>query len=128
VDSSRSRATGFRAWKAYLGESEFEPMTADPRPDRVERLSVHIHGLASGAAGVCMIRPTTSPAGRAAVLLNYVLRPAGLIGHCNVRSSLNVAGEFKTSKKTPPMLRSREDLNLLLKVTGQPGSPTKSKA
>ena len=31
---------------------------ADPRPDRVERLSVHIHGLASGAAGVCMIRPT----------------------------------------------------------------------
>jgi len=32
------------------------------------RLSVHIHSLASGAAGVCMIRPTTSPAGRAAVL------------------------------------------------------------
>jgi hypothetical protein len=43
--------------------------------------------------------PTTSPAGRAAVLLNYVLRPAGFIGHCNVRSSLNVAGEFRTSKK-----------------------------
>jgi len=30
---------------------------------------------------------------------NYVLRPAGLIGHCNVRLSLNVAGEFRTSKK-----------------------------
>ncbi len=45
---------------------------ATPAPDRVERLiiSVHIHGLASRAAGVCMIRPTTSPAGRAAVLLN----------------------------------------------------------
>jgi hypothetical protein len=51
------------------------------------------------AAGVCRIRPTTSPAGRAAVLLNYVLRPAGFIGHCNVRSSLNVGGEFRTSKK-----------------------------
>jgi len=62
-----------------------------------------------------MIRPTTSPAGRAAVLLNYVLRPAGFIGHCNVRSSPNVAGEFRTSKK-------------LLKVAGRPGSPTKSKA
>jgi hypothetical protein len=98
VDSSRSRATGFRAWKAYLGESE-EPVAADPRPDRVERLSVHIHGLASGAAGVCRIRPTTSPAGRAAVLLNYMLCPAGFIGHCNVRSSLNVTGEFRTSKK-----------------------------
>jgi hypothetical protein len=49
------------------------------------------------------IRPTTSPAGRAAVLLNYVLRPAGFIGHCNVRSSLNVGGEFRTSKKTPPV-------------------------
>jgi len=46
-----------------------------------------------------MIRPTTSPAGRAAVLLNYVLRSAGFIGHCNVRSSLNVADEFRTSKK-----------------------------
>jgi len=46
-----------------------------------------------------MIRPTTSPAGRAAVLLNYVLRSAGFLGHCNVRSSLNVAGEFRTSKK-----------------------------
>ncbi len=46
-----------------------------------------------------MIRPTTSPAGRAAVLLNYVLRSAGFIGHCNVRSSPNVAGEFRTSKK-----------------------------
>jgi hypothetical protein len=90
--------------------------------------SQRLHGLASGAAGVCMIRPTTSPAGRAAVLLNYVLRPAGFIGHCNVRSSLNVAGKFRTSKKTPPMLRSPEDLNLLLKVAGQPGSPTKSKA
>jgi hypothetical protein len=75
-----------------------------------------------------MIRPTTSPAGRAAVLLNYVLRSAGFLGHCNVRSSLNVAGEFRTSKKTPPMLRSPEDLNLLLKVAGQLGSPTKSKA
>jgi hypothetical protein len=75
-------------------------VAADPRPDRVERLSVqHIHSLASGAAGVCRIRPTTSPAGRAAVLLNYVLRPAGFIGHCNVRSSLNVGGEFRTSKK-----------------------------
>jgi hypothetical protein len=30
---------------------------------------------------------------------NYVLRPAGFIGDCNVRSSLNVAGEFRTSKK-----------------------------
>src|SRR5947209_2493065 len=38
------------------------------------------------------------PAGRA-VLLNLVLRPAGFIGHCNVRSSLNVGGEFRTSKK-----------------------------
>jgi hypothetical protein len=75
-----------------------------------------------------MIRLTTSPTGRAAVLLNYVLRPAGLIGHCNVPSSLNVAGEFRTPKKTLPMLRSPEDLNLLLKVAGQPGSPTKSKA
>jgi hypothetical protein len=46
-----------------------------------------------------MIRPTTPPAGRAAVLLNYVLCPAGFIGHCNVRLSLNVAGEFRTSKK-----------------------------
>jgi hypothetical protein len=46
-----------------------------------------------------MIRPTTSPAGRAAVLLNYMPRPAGFIGHCNVRLSLNVAGEFMTSKK-----------------------------
>jgi hypothetical protein len=46
-----------------------------------------------------MIRPTTSPAGRAAVLLNCVLRPAGFIGHCNVHSSLNVGGEFGTSKK-----------------------------
>jgi hypothetical protein len=46
-----------------------------------------------------MIRATTSPAGRAAVLLNYVLRPAGFIGHCNVCSSLNVGGEFRTSKK-----------------------------
>ena len=75
----------------------------DPRPDRVEHLGVHIHGLACGAAGVCMIRPTTSQAGRAAVLLNYVLRPAGFIGHRNVRSSLNVGGEFRTSKKTPPV-------------------------
>jgi len=47
-----------------------------------------------------LIRPTTWPAGRAAVLLDYVLRPAGFIGHCNVRSSLNVAGEFRTSKKS----------------------------
>jgi hypothetical protein len=38
-------------------------------------------------------------AGRAAVLLDYVLRPAGFIGHCNVRSSLNPAGAFRTSKK-----------------------------
>jgi hypothetical protein len=53
-----------------------------------------------------VFRLTTSPDGRAAILLNYVLRPAGFIGHCNVRSSLNVAGEFRTSKKTPPMLRS----------------------
>jgi hypothetical protein len=36
---------------------------------------------------------------RAAVFLNYVLRPAGFIGHCNVRSSLNVAGTFRSSKK-----------------------------
>jgi hypothetical protein len=43
--------------------------------------------------------PTTSPAGRAAVLLNYALRPAGFIGHRNVRLSLNVGGEFRTSKK-----------------------------
>ena len=63
------------------------------------RLSVHIHGLASGAAGVCMIRPTTSPAGRAAVLLNYVLRPADFIGHCNLRLSLSAGDEFRTSKK-----------------------------
>src|SRR5215472_10012166 len=61
--------------------------------------SQRLHGLASGAAGVCMIRPTTPPAGRAAVLLNYVLRPAGFIGHCNVCLSLNVAGEFRTSRK-----------------------------
>jgi hypothetical protein len=46
-----------------------------------------------------VFRPTTPPAGRAAVLLNYVLRPAGFVGHCNVRLSLNVAGEFRTSKK-----------------------------
>ena len=46
-----------------------------------------------------MIRPTPWPAGRAAVLLNYVLRPAVFIGHGNVRWSLNVAGEFRTSKK-----------------------------
>ena len=32
-----------------------------------------------------------------------MLRPAGFIGHCNVRSSLNVGGEFSTSKKTPPV-------------------------
>jgi hypothetical protein len=61
--------------------------------------SQRLHGLASGAAGVCIIRPTTPPAGRAAVLLDYVLRPAGFIGHYNVRLSLNVAGEFRTSKK-----------------------------
>jgi hypothetical protein len=30
--------------------------------------------------------------------INYV-PPAGFIGHCNVRLSLNVAGEFRTSKK-----------------------------
>jgi hypothetical protein len=47
---------------------------------------------------------------RAAVLLNYVLRPAGFIGHCNVRSSLNVAGAFRTVQKTLPTLRSPEDL------------------
>jgi hypothetical protein len=58
-----------------------------------------IHGLASGAADLRNAAPATSPAERAAVLLNYVLRPAGFIGHCNVRSSLNVAGEFRTSKK-----------------------------
>ena len=46
-----------------------------------------------------MIRPTTLPAGRAAVLLDYVPRPAGIIGHCNVRSSLNVGGQFNASKK-----------------------------
>jgi hypothetical protein len=56
--------------KSKGGQTTIEPVAADPRPDRVERLSVHIHGLASRAAGVCMIRPTTSPAGRAAVLLN----------------------------------------------------------
>src|SRR5437870_5685927 len=56
-------------------------------------------GMTSGAAGVCRLRPTPSPAARAAVLLTCVLRPAGFIGHCNVRSSLNVAGEFRTSKK-----------------------------
>src|SRR5262245_59935539 len=62
--------------------------------------SQRLHDLASGASGVCMIRPTTiSPAGRAAVLLDYVLRPAGFIGHCNVHSSLKVVGEFRTSKK-----------------------------
>jgi hypothetical protein len=98
VAISKPRRKGSRP-KARTGETTIEPVAADPRPDRVERLGVHIHGLASGAAGVCRIRPTTSPAGRAAVLLNYVLRPAGFIGHCNVRSSLNVAGEFRTSKK-----------------------------
>jgi hypothetical protein len=46
-----------------------------------------------------MIRATTSPAGRTAVLLDYVLRPASFIGHCNVRSSLNVGGQFNASKK-----------------------------
>jgi hypothetical protein len=54
------------------------------------------HHMLCGGLGC----PTTSPAGRAAVLLDYVLRPAGFIGHCNVRSSLNVGGEFRTSKKS----------------------------
>jgi hypothetical protein len=57
------------------------------------------HPYACGSLGC----PTTSPAGRAAVLLNYALRPTGFIGHCHVRSSLNVGGEFRTSKKTPPV-------------------------
>ena len=61
-----------------------------------------------------MIRPTTSPAGRAAVLLDYVLRPAGFIGHCNVRSSLNLAGEFMTSKKHRLSLKD-------LPISGGPG-------
>ena len=74
-----------------------------------------------------MIRLTTSPTGRAAVLLNYVLRPAGFIGHCNIRSSLNVAGEFKRPKKHRLCFDLLRDLNLLLKVADQPGSPAKSK-
>jgi len=44
-----------------------------------------------------MIRPTTRRPD--APRFFYVLRPAGFIGHCNVRLSLNVAGEFRTSKK-----------------------------
>jgi hypothetical protein len=72
------------------------------------RLSVHIHGPASGAAGVCRIRPTTSPAVRAAVLLNYVLRPADFIGHCNVRLSLSAGDEFRTSKKHRLQLQAFE--------------------
>jgi hypothetical protein len=59
--------------------------------------SQRLHGLASGAAEVCMIRPTTRRPD--APRFFYVLRPAGFIGHCNVRLSLNVAGEFRTSKK-----------------------------
>jgi hypothetical protein len=70
---------------------------------------------ASRGAGLGMVQPTISLAGRAAVLFNYVLRPARFIGHCNVCSSLNVAGEFRTSKKQLPTLRSR------------PPSPIKSK-
>src|SRR5439155_21448 len=73
-----------------------------------------------------MIRPTTSPAGRAAVLLNYVLRPAGFTGHCNVRSSLNVAGEFRTSKKTPPVPGpERQHSPFFLGGTRRPDSKTR---
>jgi hypothetical protein len=41
---------------------------------------------------------TKSPAGRAAIF-DYVLRPAGFIGHRNVRSSLSVAGGFGVVQK-----------------------------
>jgi hypothetical protein len=98
VAISKPRRRGSRP-KARTGETRIEPVAADPRSDRVERLSLHIHGLASGAAGVCRIRPTTSPAGRAAVLLHYVQRPSDFIGHCNGRLSLSAGGEFRTSKK-----------------------------
>jgi hypothetical protein len=56
-------------------------------------------------AGVCMIGPTTSPAGRAAVLLDYVLCPARF-HWSQCPSSLNVAGEFRTSKKHRPSLKT----------------------
>src|SRR5262245_34470369 len=46
-----------------------------------------------------LIRPTTWPAGPAAVLLDYVRRPAGFIGHCNVRSSLTLTTALRPSKK-----------------------------
>jgi hypothetical protein len=81
----------------FSEESEFYS-SADQKQGR-GKLPLSRWPLIRGPIGrrVCMIRPTTSPAGRAAVLLN--LRPAGFIGHCNVRSSLNVGGEFRTSKK-----------------------------
>jgi hypothetical protein len=74
-----------------------------PRP-----LQAANRGVCGGAAsatprirseGGAQSFPTTWPAGRAAVRFNYVLRPAGFIGHCNVRSSLNLSGAFRTSKK-----------------------------
>jgi hypothetical protein len=90
----RSRSRGERAADQRQGWGKLQ-LSRWPRPDRVERLSVHTHGLASGAARVCMFaRPPRRPDAP-----HYVLRPAGFIGHCNVRSSLNVAGEFRTSKK-----------------------------
>jgi hypothetical protein len=60
--------------KSKDGGTTIEPVAADPRPDRVERLSVHIHGLASR----CGRRVHDSPdhlAGRTRRITCYV-RPA----------------------------------------------------
>jgi hypothetical protein len=46
-----------------------------------------------------MVRPPVRRPDAAQFLLNCMLGPADFIGHCNIRSSLNVASKFRTSKK-----------------------------
>jgi hypothetical protein len=97
VAISKPRRKGSKP-KARTGEA------ADPRPDR-------------GWAAKCPLpRPRLRCARRVYDLPDHLagrtrrssfqLRATSgrcFIGHCNVRSSLNVAGEFSTSKKTPPV-------------------------
>jgi hypothetical protein len=91
--------------RSPIGWRAGRPREFLPTPRPLQAANRGVCGGAASAAprirseGGAQSFPTTWPAGRAAVRFNYVLRPAGFIGHCNVRSSLNVAGEFRTSKK-----------------------------
>jgi hypothetical protein len=91
--------------RSPIGWRAGRPREFLPTPRPLQAANRGVCGGAASAAprirseGGAQSFPTTWPAGRAAVRFNYVLRPAGFIGHCNVRSSLNLSGAFRTSKK-----------------------------